>query len=293
MISSGSTVSGDGWNVGVGGGEGKMRLRLCGPRPREPDTLAAAAHTAAAMPGVRDAYILPFVAGHGAPDEDAVQACVNLEHLQAQHGAMDAAHVSGHALALPHLARRAAAAGGAHGAVHQADAVRRGVALHAVLLHDALEALADTARGPMRRCATQIGLRAGRTYVIERTSTYWPGTKCAADSSVPAGSRFSGDTGNCSMCRFGGTPCLAKMPRSVALICLCGFGWLSQPTCGAPAARAEHQSGARARPPGHRYSAAHHERIAVVVPIDTLVHHLRVLHLMPAPVTAAAATVWC
>lgn len=51
-----------------------------------------------------------------------------------------------------------------------------------------------------------------RTHLVAVTSTYWPGTKCPAPSSVPTGKTASLVTLNSWSLRFGGTPALRKWP---------------------------------------------------------------------------------
>lgn len=52
-------------------------------------------------------------------------------------------------------------------------------------------------------------------FAAPRMSTYWPGTKCAAVTSVPTGSTASGVTLNSCRRRLMGTPAAAKCPRSL------------------------------------------------------------------------------
>src|SRR4029077_16981097 len=74
-------------------------------------------------------------ARHGTADEQQVPLEVHLDDLEVFHGAVDAAHAAGHALAREHASRRLALADRAGRAVHDGSAVARHAARETVALH--------------------------------------------------------------------------------------------------------------------------------------------------------------
>ena len=83
----------------------------------------------------------------GAADQEQVALDVHFDDLQVFHGAAHHAHVTRHALALEHAARRLALADGARGTMRQRDTVGGMVAGEVVPLHGAGKALADGGAG--------------------------------------------------------------------------------------------------------------------------------------------------
>ena len=85
----------------------------------------------------------PCGARNRAADQQQVALGVDLDDLQILDRAANHAHVTGHALALEHAARRLALADRARGSVRHGHTVRGMVTAEVVTLHRAGEALAD------------------------------------------------------------------------------------------------------------------------------------------------------
>src|SRR5262249_26403931 len=97
---------------------------------------------ARALLGATQNQVATVGAGNRAADEQQVFLAVDLHDDQVLHRLAHVAHVTRHALALVHAARRQAAANRSAVAEELVRAVRRAEARHAVPLHDALIAFA-------------------------------------------------------------------------------------------------------------------------------------------------------
>src|SRR5579885_77156 len=93
----------------------------------------------------------PGVARHRALDQEQMALDVDFDHVEIEGGHAPVAHVAGHFLALPHLARRLALADRARHAVRQRVAVGGATAAEVPALLPAGEALAQAGAGDIDR----------------------------------------------------------------------------------------------------------------------------------------------
>src|SRR6266403_2422355 len=107
-------------------------------------------------------------AGHGTTDQEQISRQIDLHHAQVLGGAAHDAHVTGHATALEHPARRLTLPDGARRAVREGHSVGRGHAGEVVTLHGAGKALADGRAGDVDRLAflEEVGLDLGPCFEL-------------------------------------------------------------------------------------------------------------------------------
>src|SRR4030095_12431347 len=113
------------------------------------------------LDGVADADPAALGAGNGALDEDQAALDIGRDHAQVQRGDAVDAHVAGHLLVLPGLARVLAAAGRTDRAVRNRHAVSGAQTAEVPALHAAGKALADRGAGDVDELAGPGVIRLG------------------------------------------------------------------------------------------------------------------------------------